>query len=98
MIFDEIQIGFGGTGKIWYYENLPVSPDILVFGKKTQLSGIAVKEKLSKIFKNSIRLEVTWDADIVDMIRCKYVIKAYKKYEILKHVNEMATYLRMVYH
>ena len=72
LIFDEIQIGFGATGKIWYFENLNVVPDILIFGKKTQLSGIMVREKFSKIFDEAIRLEVTWDADIIDMVRCKY--------------------------
>ena len=93
LIFDEIQIGFGGTGKIWYHEHLPITPDILVFGKKTQLSGIAVQKKFSKIFDNSIRLEVTWDSDIIDMIRCKYIIKAYKKFDVLNNVNSKAELL-----
>ena len=52
---------------------------ILVFGKKTQLSGIAVAEKFATIFNNAIRLDVTWDADIIDMIRCKYIIKVFQK-------------------
>ena len=34
LIFDEIQIGFGGTGNVWFFENLSIQPDILVFGKK----------------------------------------------------------------
>lgn len=90
LIFDEIQVGFCGTGKIWYFQHLPIVPDILAFGKKTQLSGIMVKEKFAKIFEKSIRLEVTWDADLMDMVRCKYVIKAYKKYNVLENVRKMS--------
>jgi L-lysine 6-transaminase len=93
LIFDEVQIGFGGTGKIWYFENLGIEPDILVFGKKVQIAGIMVKEKFSKIFQTPVRLEVTWDADIVDMVRAIYVIEAYKEYNILKNVNEMSKIL-----
>ena len=28
-----------------------------------------VNKKLSRIFKNPIRLEVTWDGDVVDMLQ-----------------------------
>ena len=94
LIFDEIQVGFGATGKLWYYEYLSIIPDILVFGKKTQLSGIAVNNKFSKIFNKAIRLEVTWDADIMDMIRCKYIIKAYKEENVLKNVNNLSKILK----
>ena len=94
LIFDEIQIGFGGTGSLWYFQKIPVVPDILVFGKKTQLSGIAVKEKFGNIFNNAIRLEVTWDADIMDMIRCKYIIKAYEEFDVLNNVITMSERLK----
>ena len=52
LIFDEIQTGFCSTGKVWYYQNLPIIPDILIFGKKTQLSGIMVNKKFSSILIN----------------------------------------------
>ena len=90
LIFDEIQTGFGVTGRVWYFQHLPIVPDIVAFGKKTQLSGIMVKEKFAKIFENSIRLEVTWDADLMDMVRCKYVIKAYQEYNVLENVRKMS--------
>jgi len=90
LIFDEIQVGFGGTGKIWYFEHLPIVPDILVFGKKTQLSGIAVQKKFAKIFEKAFRLEVTWDADIMDMVRCKYIIETFEKDDLLQNVNKMS--------
>ena len=87
LIFDEIQTGFGATGKIWYFENTEIVPDILIFGKKTQLSGIAVQDKFSKIFKSPLRLEVTWDADIIDMIRCNYIMKVFEEESLLENVN-----------
>jgi len=90
LIFDEIQTGFCVTGKKWYYENLDIVPDILIFGKKTQMSGIMVKKKFSKIFKKPIRLEVTWDADVVDMVRSKYIIKILKRKKVLENVINMS--------
>jgi len=95
LVFDEIQIGFGATGKLWFFQHVDIIPDIVIFGKKTQLSGIMVRDEFSKIFsqEESIRLEVTWDGDISDMIRCKYIIKAYKEYDILNNVVKMSKLL-----
>ena len=72
-----------------------MEPDIVIFGKKTQLSGIMVKDEFAQIFsqEDSGRLEVTWDGDISDMIRCKYIIKAYEKYDILSNVEKMSKLL-----
>ena len=88
LIFDEVQCGFGVTGKMWYYQHLDIEPDIIAFGKKSQVSGIMAKEKFNKIFQTPIRLEVTWDGDLVDMVRCRYILEAYDKYNILENVRK----------
>lgn len=94
LIFDEIQVGFCSTGDVWYADKINITPDIIVFGKKVQLSGIMVKEKFAKIFEKPIMLEVTWDGNPVDMIRGKYVIDACKKYDLLGNVNKQSSMLR----
>ena len=83
VIFDCVQVGFGGTGTLWYYQQLGIKPDIVVFGKKTQVSGIMTDMRI----RDEI-LSVTWDSNIIDMIRAKYIIKAYKQFNILKNVKE----------
>ena len=90
LIFDEIQIGFGATGTLWFFEHLEITPDIVIFGKKTQVSGLMATEKFSGIFdlKNIPRLEVTWNSDTLDMIRSKYIIRAFKELDVLNNVIE----------
>ena len=93
MIFDEIQVGFGSTGKLWYFEHLDIVPDMVLFGKKTQVSGFMTVEKYNGIFDpvHVPRLEVTWNSDTLDMIRSKYIIQAYEKYNILDNVSSRGT-------
>jgi len=86
LIFDEIQTGFGTTGKPWYFEHLDIEPDIVVFGKKSQVSGIMSTSKIP--FKNGSRLCVTFDGDIVDMLRSTYIMKAYEKYDLLDNASK----------
>lgn len=89
LIFDEVQTGFGSSGMVWYSNVIDIKPDILVFGKKSQVSGIMVQESHSKVFDIPKRLSVTFDGDLLDMIRCKYIIKAIEKFNLLSNAERM---------
>lgn len=87
LIFDEVQTGFGSTGKMWYFEHLRVVPDIVAFAKKAQTAGIMVREKFGAIFDCAIKLEVTWDSTLVDLVRGYYVLKAYEEHGVLTNIR-----------
>ncbi len=78
-ILDEIQTGFGSTGTMWYYEKINLTPDILVFGKKSQVCGIVAHERYNFTISSPLqKLQVTFDGELIDAIRARYIIKAYE--------------------
>ena len=48
---DEIQTGFCSTGEFWYSNKIGLNPDIVIFGKKSQICGIMVNEKYIRLNK-----------------------------------------------
>ncbi len=72
-IVDEVQTGLGGTGKMWGVDHMGVKPDIIAFGKKTQVCGIIagprVDEVPENVFHVSSRINSTWGGNLVDMVR-----------------------------
>lgn len=74
LIFDEVQTGMGATGRMWAYEHTGITPDIIAFGKKTQVCGIMsttrVDDVEDNVFHVSSRINSTWGGNLVDMVRC----------------------------
>jgi len=74
LIFDEVQTGLGLTGSMWAFQQLGVTPDIVAFGKKTQVCGIMsttrIDEVSSNVFHVSSRINSTWGGNLTDMVRC----------------------------
>ena len=66
-IVDEIQTGFGVTGDYWYSQKIDLNPDIITFGKKSQICGVMVNDKYSEAIRSPFRkLEVTFDGELID--------------------------------
>ena len=78
-ILDEIQTGVGLTGKFWAYEHFDVNPDILVFGKKTQVCGILASRRVEEVgchvFNERSRISSTFGGNLVDMARCNHILR-----------------------
>ena len=73
-VLDEVQTGFGITGKMWAHEHFGLRPDALAFGKKAQVCGCLVGPKVDEepenVFKVSSRINSTWGGGLTDMVRC----------------------------
>ncbi len=74
LIFDEVQTGLGVTGTMWAYEQTGVVPDLIAFGKKTQVCGMMSTRRIdeieSNVFHVSSRINSTWGGNLTDMVRC----------------------------
>lgn len=79
LIYDEIQTGFYGSGVAWLWQHYDVPPDIVCFGKKTQVCGIYASRRLDEVeghvFQTSSRINSTWGGNLVDMVRCRKFIE-----------------------
>jgi len=90
-ILDEVQTGVGLTGKMWAYEHYNFKPDILAFGKKTQVCGIMVNSRVDEIKDNVFnvpsRLNSTWGGNLIDMIRCQKYLEIIDKENLIKNAQ-----------
>ena len=97
LMFDEVQSGFGITGKFWASEYY-VRPDIIAFGKKAQQCGIMVSDRVEEIedncFKVSGRINSTWGGNLVDMVRSTQIMNIMEEEKIIDNVVERGKYLR----
>ena len=87
LIFDEVQTGCGLTGTAWAYQQLGVAPDVVAFGKKTQVCGMMagrrVDEVADNVFAVSSRINSTWGGNLVDMVRSRRILEVIESDELV---------------
>jgi L-lysine 6-transaminase len=71
LIFDEVQTGWGMTGRMWAHElfDLPSPPDVVTWAKKAQNGILFVSEALATFFQEEKKFNTTWEGDSVGMVR-----------------------------
>src|SRR5690606_9772857 len=99
LILDEVQTGIGLTGKMWGFQNYDVIPDIISFGKKTQVCGIlANKEKIDQVpnnvFQESSRINSTFGGNYIDMVRFKLILEVIEQENLLENVRVQGDFLK----
>jgi L-lysine 6-transaminase len=98
LVFDEVQTGVGSTGAFWAHQRLGVEPDIIAFGKKTQVCGILAGRKLEEVddhvFATSSRINSTWGGNLVDMVRFDRILEIIEEDDLVAHAKETGDYLQ----
>src|SRR3989441_590058 len=71
LVFDEVQTGWGMTGRLWAHElfDLPFPPDLVTWAKKAQNGILFVSEELATFFQEEKKFNTTWEGDSVGMVR-----------------------------
>ncbi|EHB58526.1 L-lysine 6-transaminase [Mycolicibacterium rhodesiae JS60] len=97
LIADEVQTGCGITGTAWAYQQLGFTPDVVAFGKKTQVCGVMagrrVDEVPDNVFAVSSRINSTWGGNLVDMVRSRRILETVQADGLFANAAEMGAYL-----
>lgn len=96
LIFDEVQTGIALTGKMWAHQHF-VKPDMISFGKKTQVCGILSTDRIDEIEDNVFvrpgRINSTWGGNIVDMVRFQRILEIIEEEDLVKNCELMGQHL-----
>jgi L-lysine 6-transaminase len=91
LIFDEVQTGLGLTGRWWAYQHMGVVPDVLCFAKKMQVGGVFVSNRVddvpNNVFSEPSRINSTWGASLVDMVRCTRILEIIEEERLLDNAT-----------
>ncbi len=96
-ILDEVQSGVGITGTFWAFEGVQAEPDLIAFGKKTQVCGILAGPRLDEVadhvFEKSSRINSTWGGNLVDMVRFDRTLEIIEQAQLLRNARTVGAHL-----
>ena len=96
-IMDEVQTGFGMTGTNWAYQQLGVEPDLVAFGKKSQICGVMgggrIDEVEDNVFKVASRINSTWGGNLTDAVRARRIMEVIEDRELVAGAASLGKWL-----
>jgi len=97
LIFDEVQTGVGLTGRMWAHEYF-VEPDMISFGKKTQVCGFMASKKIEEVSDNvftvASRINSTWGGGLVDMVRSQKYLEIITEDRLVENAARVGEHLQ----
>lgn len=91
LIFDEVQSGMGITGRRWACEHHDVQPDLISFGKKSQVCGVMAGTRLDEVKDNCFRLpsriSSTWGGNFTDYVRSTHYLRIYEQERLVENAR-----------
>jgi L-lysine 6-transaminase len=91
LIFDEVQSGMGITGKNWCCEHFNVLPDLLVFGKKSQVCGVMAGPRIDEVPDNCFRLpsriSSTFGGNFTDYVRSTHYLRIIEEEKLVENAR-----------
>jgi L-lysine 6-transaminase len=97
LVLDEVQTGAGLTGTAWAFQQLGVQPDVVAFGKKTQVCGVMaggrVDEVRDNVFAVGSRINSTWGGSLTDMVRARRILEVVEADGLIARAAELGPVL-----
>ena len=90
-IFDEVQTGMGATGRMWAHQHSSVEPDMIAFGKKSQVCGLMAGPRLKEfddnVFATSSRINSTWGGNLTDFVRARLILETIERDDLVRNAE-----------
>lgn len=96
-VLDEVQTGCGASGTPWLHQQLGLAPDIVAFGKKTQVCGVMAGRRVDLIERNVFavpdRIGSTWGGNLADMVRATQIFEIIEQQKLIPRAGALGTIL-----
>jgi L-lysine 6-transaminase len=96
-VMDEVQTGFGMTGSAWAFQQLGLSPDLVAFGKKSQVCGVMgggrIDEVPDNVFHVASRINSTWGGNLTDCVRSRRILEVFEEQDLVANAARQGKFL-----